>query len=74
MSTFNLDIPRYNFTIVRLFNIFPYISLYFEDSSIFFYTFLDISNKQPDSPLVLAPGAWTAYQARLVSQWVFRLE
>ena len=28
--SFNLDIPRYKFTILRLFNILPYISLYFE--------------------------------------------
>ena len=28
--SFNLDIPRYKFTILRLFNIPPYISLYFE--------------------------------------------
>ena len=28
--SFNLDILRYKFTILRLFNIFPYISLYFE--------------------------------------------
>ena len=28
--SFNLDIPRCKFTILRLFNILPYISLYFE--------------------------------------------
>ena len=28
--SFNLDIPRYKFTILKLFNILPYISLYFE--------------------------------------------
>ena len=33
ISTFNLNIPRYNFTIVRLFNIFLYISLYFEQTT-----------------------------------------
>ena len=33
ISTFNLDILRYNFTIVRVFNIFPYISLYFEQTT-----------------------------------------
>ena len=38
--SFNLDIPRYKFTILRLFNILPYIY---------------ISNKQADSPLVWAP-------------------
>ena len=32
ISTFNLDSPRYNFTIVGLFNIFPYVSLYFEQT------------------------------------------
>jgi len=32
-STFNLDIPLYNFTIVRFFNIFPYISIYFEQTT-----------------------------------------
>ena len=28
--SFNLDIPRFKFMILRLFNILPYISLYFE--------------------------------------------
>ena len=28
--SFNLDIPRYKFPILRLFNILPYISLYFK--------------------------------------------
>ena len=31
--SFNLDILRYKFTIVRLFNILPYISLYFKQTS-----------------------------------------
>ena len=33
ISSFNLDIPRYKFTTVRLFNILPYISLYFEQTN-----------------------------------------
>ena len=31
--SFKLDIPRYKFTIFRLFNILPYISLYFEQTT-----------------------------------------
>ena len=29
-TLYNLDIPRYKFTLLRLLNILPYISLYFE--------------------------------------------
>ena len=47
ISTFNSNIPRYNFTIVRLSNIFR--------------TFLYISNKQPDSLLVWAPRVTTTF-------------
>ena len=31
--SFNLDIPRYKFTILRLFHILPYISLYLEQTT-----------------------------------------
>ena len=30
---YNLDIPRYKFTLLRLFNILPYIYLYFEQTT-----------------------------------------
>ena len=47
--SFNLDIPPYKFTISRLFNILPYISLYFQ---------------QTNSPLVWVPSVQTFRKKR----------